>query len=286
MEAVSVGSKPAGGVGQSFSSDLLLAQVGAAPPVVKPAATRAPAARTVELQLGGHPVRAVPLGPPNSRGQTLYEVTWRGVTVQTALTGQIGAGQFKPGSPLTRQLEQAFRASQSAAEAPAARTVESQKPQTAAEPKTWAGQPFVGTVLNGKRFNGSNVFTVPQQIPGFGGKQIPLDLGGGGPGLVVYFPGAKTLFVTATEATVPVPAISKDTKLKWVATLSDKSMQVGLGNSIPIGGNASNVFFWNVRLNATDLARGATASLRGENKGKEIMLGTLNAGLLHKPSSD
>jgi hypothetical protein len=133
-------------------------------------------------------------------------------------------------------------------------------------------------------FNGSNVFTVPQQIPGFGGKQIPLDLGGGGPGLVVYFPGAKTLFVTATEATIPVPAISKDTKLKWVATLSDKSMQLGLGNSIPIGGNASNVFFWNVRLNATDLARGATASLRGENKGKEIMLGTLNAGLLHKPS--
>ncbi len=61
-------------------------------------------------------------------------------------------------------------------------------------------------------------------------------------------------------------------------------MQFGLGNSIQVGRNPSSFFFWNVRANGTDLARGAALSLRAEMKGKEIVPGTLNAGLLHKPA--
>ena len=55
---------------------------------------------TVQMTLGGHPVTVVPLGSPGSKGQTLYDVQWRGVAVQTAFTGQIGPEQFKTGSPL------------------------------------------------------------------------------------------------------------------------------------------------------------------------------------------
>jgi hypothetical protein len=66
------------------------------------------------MTLGGHPVTVVPLGPPGSRGQTLYDVQWRGVTVQTAFTGQIGPAQLANGSPLKRQLEGAYRANQAA----------------------------------------------------------------------------------------------------------------------------------------------------------------------------
>ena len=153
-----------------------------------------------------------------------------------------------------------------------------------AEP-TWAGQPFVGTILKGQSVVQNGQFTIPPQIPGLGGKSFKLpDGGGSAPGLVVYFPNVKTAFVTASQATIPVPAISKDTKLKWVATVSDKSVQYGLGNSLPVGGNAGNIFFWNVRADATGIARGAALSLRPENKGKEVVIGTLNAGLLHKPA--
>jgi hypothetical protein len=116
MAAVNIGSKPAGGVVQPGNSDLLLAQAGA----VSPAAKRAAGARSVELKLGGHPVTAVPLGPPDSKGQTLYEVSWRGVTVQAPLTGQLGAAQFKPGSWLKGALERALRESQPGAARPAA----------------------------------------------------------------------------------------------------------------------------------------------------------------------
>jgi hypothetical protein len=123
------------------------------------------------------------------------------------------------------------------------------------------------------------------QIPGLGGKSFKLpDDGGAAPGLIVYFPNVNTAFVTAAQATIAVPAISKKFRLKWVASVSDKSVQYGLGNSIPIGGHASNTFFWNVRASATELARGAALSLRGETKGNEVVLGTLNDGLLQKPT--
>ncbi len=72
----------------------------------------------MQMTLGGHPVTVVPLGSPGSKGQTLYDVQWRGVTVQTAFNGQIGPEQFKTGSPLKKQLEQAFRATATQQSAP------------------------------------------------------------------------------------------------------------------------------------------------------------------------
>ncbi|MFN7856887.1 MAG: hypothetical protein ACK5OA_10005, partial [Acidovorax sp.] len=85
-----------------------------APPAKPRAAPKA--AKTFEFQFGGFRGEAVPMGPPSKSGQTLYEVSWhvngRVVSVQTKLTGQIGPNQFKPGSPLKGQLEQALRANQ------------------------------------------------------------------------------------------------------------------------------------------------------------------------------
>jgi hypothetical protein len=81
-------------------------------------ANQAAVPRTVQMTLGGHPVTVVPLGSPGSKGQTLYDVQWRGVTVQTAFNGQIGPEQFKTGSPLKKQLEQAFRATATQQRAP------------------------------------------------------------------------------------------------------------------------------------------------------------------------
>jgi hypothetical protein len=119
MARVNFGGEPAGGVVRPGNSDLLLAQAGAMPPAPKPAAKRASGARTAELRLGGHPVTAVPLGSPDSKGQTTYAVTWRGVTVQAPFTGQLSAAQFKPGSWLKGALERALRESQSGAASPA-----------------------------------------------------------------------------------------------------------------------------------------------------------------------
>ena len=94
--------------GVAVDNGSLLAQAKAG----SPAAKRHPAVRTATLQLGGHRVRAVPLGLPDSKGRTLYEVSWRGVTVQAPLTGQLGAAQFKPGSWLKGALERAYEARQ------------------------------------------------------------------------------------------------------------------------------------------------------------------------------
>jgi hypothetical protein len=110
MQAVNTGRVAAPGFaaassGQSSDPEpLLRAQASAAS-----AARRPSAPRSVQLQLGGHPVTAVPLGPPGRSGQTLYEVRWRDVQVLTRLTGQIGPAQFTPSSPLKRQLEQALQ---------------------------------------------------------------------------------------------------------------------------------------------------------------------------------
>ncbi len=126
MTRVNVGSMPPVGVPPG-SSDLLLAQAGAEPPAVKPGATRAPAARTVELKLGGDPVWAVPLGPPDNKGQTTYQVTWRGVTVLAPLTGQISAAQFKPGSWLKGALERAWQKGQPGEATPATPAARNQR---------------------------------------------------------------------------------------------------------------------------------------------------------------
>jgi len=80
------GGNHAGGVALP-GSDLLLAQALTKPERAQPTAKPAPAARTAQMTLGGHPVTATPLGAPSALGQTLYEVQWRGVTVRTAFTG-------------------------------------------------------------------------------------------------------------------------------------------------------------------------------------------------------
>ncbi len=85
MEAITLGTGAAGAV-RSGNSDLLLAQALTKPERAQPTAKPAPAARTAQMTLGGHPVTAMPLGAPGSNGKTLYEVQWRGVSVQTALT--------------------------------------------------------------------------------------------------------------------------------------------------------------------------------------------------------
>jgi hypothetical protein len=83
--------------------------------------------KTFAFKLGGFPGEAVPQRRTSRRGQMLYKVSWyvngRVVSVQAALTGQIGLDQFKPGSPLKHQLEQALRASQARETAPAAPSV-------------------------------------------------------------------------------------------------------------------------------------------------------------------
>jgi hypothetical protein len=149
-----------------------------------------------------------------------------------------------------------------------------------------AGLLFVGSVIKGESLNRQSGFQIPRNIPVFGGKTVPPPPKGwdSGPGLVVAFPESKTLFVTATQATVPADLISKGAKLKWVATVSEKSVQFGLGNSLAVDKTGNSVAFWNIRADATGLAKGVGLSLRKENKGKEISLGTLNAGLLHKPT--
>jgi hypothetical protein len=128
MATVNFGSNPAGGVVPSVSSNhLVLAQIGPEQPVANPAAKRAPAARTVELKLGGDPVTAVPVGPPDNKGQTTYAVSWRGVTVLAPLTGQISAEQFKPGSWLKGALERALRGSRSGEATPATPAAQGQR---------------------------------------------------------------------------------------------------------------------------------------------------------------
>jgi hypothetical protein len=106
--------------GVAVGGDPLLAHAGDKAPALKPTARRIPASRPVEFRVGGHSLKAEPLGPPDSKGRTVYEVSWRGVTVQARLTGQLGAAQFKPGSWLKGALERALRESQAGAAGAAA----------------------------------------------------------------------------------------------------------------------------------------------------------------------
>lgn len=174
-------------------------------------------------------------------------------------------------------------------------TLTAQAPTTAKQPakgkpagqkpaeEKWAGQPFIGTVLKGSRISQDGRFTIPPQIPGVGGRSVKLPDGGDTPGLVVYFPRIKTTFLTGQQANVRVPGT--DIKLKWVATVNDKgAVQFGVGNSHEIPGKPGNVFFWNTRGDVNGIARSIQESLRPENKGKEFVIGTINAGFLHKPA--
>jgi hypothetical protein len=159
-------------------------------------------------------------------------------------------------------------------------------------PPSDAGQPFVGMLIKGRSIMRPGEITIPSQIgglqiPNVGGKTFSVKLPDGGaaaPGAIAYFPNTQRVLIVASSPTVPVPAISKDTMLGWAVSVSKDSVQVGLGNKMALDTAGNNLFFWNVRADAGDLARGAALSLRNESRGKEITLGTINAGLAHKPT--
>ena len=128
MERVKLNGRHAADLVQPGLGEVLLAQARPRPPARITPDKPAPAVRkTFAFKLGGFPGEAVPLRRPSRRGQRLYKVSWhvngRVVSVQAALTGPIGLDQFKPGSPLKHQLEQALRASQARETSPAAPAV-------------------------------------------------------------------------------------------------------------------------------------------------------------------
>jgi hypothetical protein len=125
---IKINGRHAADLVQPGLGEVLLAQARSNPPARITPDKPAPTLRkTFAFKLGGFPGEAVPLRRTSRRGQTLYKVSWyingRVVSVQATLTGQIGLDQFKPGSPLKHQLEQALRASQARETAPAAPAV-------------------------------------------------------------------------------------------------------------------------------------------------------------------
>lgn len=130
-------------------------------------------------------------------------------------------------------------------------------------------------------------------IPGTNRK---LDLNGFGPALAVYFPEARTAFITSTGS-VPAPIIGNGVskgasalgldpalgRLKYVATYNDRDnkWQLGVGNSVAHQGWG---YFYNARISPEGLAAATDKSLKAP--GKEIPLGTLNFGVIQSPRCD
>jgi hypothetical protein len=123
-----------------------------------------------------------------------------------------------------------------------------------------------------------------------------LDLNGFGPALAVYFPEAKTAFITSTGS-VAAPlvgnGISKGAsalgldpalgRLKYVATYNHEmnTWQLGIGNSVMHQGYG---YFYNARVSPDGLAAATAKSLKSQ--GKDIPVGTLNFGVIQSPRCD
>ena len=138
------------------------------------------------------------------------------------------------------------------------------------------GSVFVGLKLGAQK---NETLTLP-------GTKTKLDLQGWGPGLGVYFPGPKTLFVSSTGS-VPLPVVGKAMgslgQLKYVATYNvpSNAWQVGVGVTEVHKGWG---YFYNLRATSADILNARVDSLR--QPGKDIVVGTGNAGVIQSPRCD
>ncbi|MEI7445355.1 MAG: hypothetical protein WCK28_10740 [Burkholderiales bacterium] len=138
------------------------------------------------------------------------------------------------------------------------------------------GSVFVGLKLGAQK---NDALTVP-------GTNHTLDLKGWGAGLGVYFPGPKTAFVSSTGS-FPAPLVGKalgtlgQLKVVGAYNFNTNTWQGGLGVTEMHKGWG---YFYNGRISTSDVMNAQKASLA--SPGKEIPVGTLNAGIIQSPRCD
>jgi hypothetical protein len=156
-------------------------------------------------------------------------------------------------------------------------------------------KPSAGMSANqpiGGLFYGAKVRMVDDQGRiGVPGTDLKIPTRGFDPGLAVYFPESKTVFVTSRDqARLPsiggaFPDSLKNMGfLKPVATyqLGNPNPDVGVGNSV-IDAKGDG-FFYNARVKPETLVKAVLESR--QNPGKEFNVGSVTAGFIHSPYCD
>jgi hypothetical protein len=158
---------------------------------------------------------------------------------------------------------------------PAAGATRSRHPAPAAEPG--ALQPFFGAHLGTPAAE-----RALSSLPGVG-RMLDSARGllrGAAPGVVVFFPQPKTLFVTSKDSII---GIVPGMPLKPIVTVGPgrNSPQLGIGNAGPVKGRDTDFWFWNTRITPDGASAVVNRSLA--QPGQPLVMGTVNAGILTKP---